>query len=408
LPIPVGYAETLIKAKICHEVHTSERKSFRGCRRRWSWIFQENFYPVVTAKPLEFGVAYHKAMEVLHNPVTWRFPHLTLGALAEKAFVDTCNEQRKAYLRVKDQYTLDDDASHDYDERIALGRGMIWYYVKNQLPALQKEYTPTHVEVSFDIPMTDVDGSQLYCRCKGCRRYFARAGGTAKFGPWFGNPVVVSGRVDMVVYDEYGQYWLWDFKTAAQLSANEIFLDLDDQVATYVWALRKGLNLNVEGFLYHEQRKAFPEPPKENKVRRLGRIFSVAANQATDYETYLKTVSEQDKEAYEAGLYDAYLTMLKEEGIDYYRRFKLYKSDYELYEVEKNLRSEVLEIINPNLRIYPTPGRFSCQTCAFQTPCISKNQGHDYQYSLETLYEIQEPYYRRQQRKASTDSRGGE
>jgi hypothetical protein len=256
--------------------------------------------------------------------------------------------------------------------------------------------------------MTDEYGNQLFCRCKGCRRYFARAGGTKKFGPWYGNPVVVSGRVDLVVYDQYGQYWLWDWKTAAQLSTNEMFLDLDDQIATYVWALRRGMGLNIVGFLYHEQRKAFPEAPKENKVRRLGRIFSVAANQATDYATYLKTVKEFDTDAYESGAYDDYLSMLQESGVDFYRRFKVYKTDYELYEIERNLRAEVLEITNPNLRIYPTPGKFSCQYCAFQTPCISKNQGQDYQYTLSTMYEVMEPYYRRQRRQSSTDGQGGE
>jgi hypothetical protein len=57
--------------ELCHEIHTSERKSFRACRRRWDWLFRGHYYPVETAKPLEFGIAYHKAMEVWYNPDTW-------------------------------------------------------------------------------------------------------------------------------------------------------------------------------------------------------------------------------------------------------------------------------------------------------------------------------------------------
>jgi hypothetical protein len=404
--IPEDYDIRLIKLRVVHEVHTSERKSFRGCRRRWHWIFRENYYPTTTAKPLEFGIAYHKAMEVLHDPKTWMFSHLVLGALAEKAFVDTCKDQLKEYLRAKDVYGLEGDESADYEERMRLGRGMIWYYVKNQLPALQAEYTPTHVEVSFDVPLTE-NGIQLRCKCPTCRKSFARAGGSKTLGRWYGNPVVISGRVDLIVYDQSGNYWIWDWKTAARLSATEVFLELDDQIATYCWALRVGLGLNIQGFLYHEQLKGFPEPPKMNKVMRLGRMFSVAANQTTDYETYKKTVAEQDTAAYEAGLYNDFLDLLKEVGTKFYQRFKIYKTDYELYEVYVNLLAEVKDMIADDLRIYPTPGRFSCQFCAFQVPCISKNQGQDYQYTLDTLYVQQEPYYRRKI-KPSTESKGGQ
>jgi hypothetical protein len=399
------YAEKLIGIHVVHEIHTSERRSFRGCRRRWSWVYQENLYPPTTPRPLEFGIAYHKAMEVLHSPTTWRFPPAILCALAEKAFVDTCEEQRKKYLEAKDLFALEGDESADYDERVELGRGMIRYYVEHQLTDLQKEYTPSHVEVSFHVPLKDEQKQYMFCKCKGCRRAFAKAGGTQKLGRWIGNPVVISGRVDLVVYDDYGNYWLWDWKTAARMATSEVFLELDDQIATYCWAVRIGLGLNIQGFLYHEQLKGFPEPPKENKVIRLGRKFSVAANQTTDYETYLATVREHDTAAYEAGLYDDFLKQLKEVGTTFYQRFKIYKTDYELWQVYLNLLAEVRDITSPNLQIYPTPGRFSCNNCAFQVPCISKNQGHDYQYTLDTMYVKKEPYYRNEI-PASTENKG--
>jgi hypothetical protein len=678
-------------------------------------------------------------MEVLHNPRTWKYTPVVLGALAEKAFVDTCEKQRKAYLHQRGQQGLDVEESQDYDERIELGRGMIWYYVNRQLAEMQAKYVPVLTEVSFDVPLQYEDGSQMFCKCKACRTKFAKAGGSKKNGPWRGNPVVISGRIDLVVHDMRGDYWLWDWKelkvthdvltptgwvkmgdlkdgdlvigqngkpakilgaspiykdknvweveledgsvtecsgdhkwtvydrdnkvkvmttkeladvpvyqnfglpvmslaeferpevlvmhpyvlgsligdghfgqktlsyssqsgetvrllqeattepvnftraketynswsvtgpwkrqlealglwgklsaekfipkeylfaepeeriallqglydtdglasqlricttseqlakdichlvrslggkasmpssterthsnqstvnkaeyfvnfwlpesiqhcrldrkkgakrakrgthrrgivsvrrtdrvadmrciavdasdclyvtenfvvthnTAAQLSTSEIFLELDDQVATYCMAIRKKLNLNIRGFLYHEQRKAFPQPPKENKVRRLGRIFSVNVNQATDYDTYLATVKEHDTQAWQEGAYDDFLNVLKAaeavEGSGFYRRFTIIKTPYELDQVEINLRQEVLDIIDPNLRIYPSPGRFSCNMCAFQTPCVSQNAGQDYQYTLDTMYEKREAYYTLQRREASTESKG--
>lgn len=396
-----AYTEDLLRRKLTHEIHVSERRSFRGCRRRWDWVFRANYYPVTTPRPLEFGIAYHKAMETLFNPTTWKFSHLVLGALAEKTFVDTCEEQRAQYLKLRREFCLEGEDAEDYDERVTLGRGMLKYFVERQLPTIQEQYVPVRVEASFDVPLFGPDGAQIYCKCRACRLAFSRAGG----GKWKGNPVVYSGRLDLIVHDMQGGYWIWDWKTAAQLSSGEMFLELDDQVASYCWALRSAMGLNIRGFIYHEQRKAFPEPPKENKNRRLGRLYSVNANQSTDYDTYLQTVVENDKEAWEQGYYDDFLDYLKNSGTDYFRKFTIYKTDYELDQVEKNLVLETLDMIDPNLRVYPMPGKFSCSGCAFQNPCIGKNAGHDYTYALETLFIKQEPYYRRV-KPATTDKRG--
>src|SRR3954471_8596037 len=87
-----------IDARLVHEVHTSERRSFRGCRRRWNWIFQDFYYPQLTAKPLEFGVAFHAAMEVLYDPTTWKLPRDIVLNSAKVMFHDVCAEQRSKFL----------------------------------------------------------------------------------------------------------------------------------------------------------------------------------------------------------------------------------------------------------------------------------------------------------------------
>lgn len=176
---------------------------------------------------------------------------------------------------------------------------------------------------------------------------------------------------------------------------------------SYVFALKRALGLNIRGFIIHEQRKDYPQPPTENKTVRLGRRFSVNKQQATDYQTYKDTVAKDDTSAYEAGFYDDHLNWLRGQGTEYYRRFTIYKTDYELEQVERNLTAEALDMTDPNLRIYPMAGQFSCRSCAFQIPCISKNSGQDFEYSLNTLFVQKLPYYRRS-RPASTESKGHE
>jgi hypothetical protein len=416
-----------IGLRLVHEIHTSERKSFRACRRRWNWIHNDRYYPTVTAKPLEFGTAYHAAMEVYYNPDTWQFDRDVVAALATKKFVDECNEQRQIMLAANHAEYLEEDVQADYDERLELGKGMLNYYFTDVAPKLDKNWKPTKVEVEFMLPIPNPETGEdvIWCKCKQCESrqfdfwlknrdayndYCTELGLTwspsvIDWSGWQGLPVVYAGRIDMLAVDEQGNYWIFDWKTAARISEQYEFLDLDDQIMGYVWALRK-LGLNIRGFVYHEQKKAFPTAPQKNKSVRMGRWFSVNKMQATDYESYLATVSVEDKAAYDAGLYNEFLDYLRVEGSPFYFRHQVYKSREECAEAEKNIGYEALDMTDPNLRIYPSPGRFGCNFCAFQEPCKEKNAQGDFMFLLENMFEKKEHYYLKA--KPSTESKGAE
>lgn len=405
--------QELIEAKLVHEIHTSGRKSFRACRRRWDWIFNQSYYPIMTAKPLEFGSAYHAAMEVYYQPATWRMDRQVVQALAVKTFVDYCEKNRAKALQSKDQISLDEDIQLDYDERVALGRGMLEYYFREVAPKEDRGWKPVKVEVAFMLPIPNVETGEdvLWCKCDVCKKAVEKwrsehpeSEAINEFPR--GLPVVYAGRLDMLAEDENGNYWIFDWKTARSIATSDEFLYLDDQIGSYVWALRK-LGLNIRGFVYHEQRKGFPQPPKQNVSRRKGCLFSVAKNQDVDYETYLKHIKEFDPIGYGDGSYDIFLEYLKEEGsVIYFARHQIHKSDDEVTSMEYNIGMEALDMIDPGLRIYPSPGRFGCNFCAFRQPCMEKNSHGDYQYALDTMFEQREHYYVRTE--PSTESKGGE
>jgi hypothetical protein len=437
MTVPVT-VDDFIELKLVHEVHTSERRSFRACRRRWNWLFNKGYYPLVTAKPLEFGVSFHKAMEVYYEPETWAWDKEVVAANAVLAFVEKCEEQKKRAIETTGHLYLDDELEGDYAERVDLGKGMLNYYFSQVAPVLDKGWKPAFVEVGFMVPVKNPEtgADVIWCKCdrcwdkyskseayqtkkaevlaecRGCKNSFEEFGEAFliehdfKPGHWEGLPVVYAGRIDMLAQDNQGNYWIFDWKTCRNIAERYDFLYLDDQIGSYVWALKKILELPIKGFIYHEQRKGYPQPPKQNKVRRLGCLFSVAKNQDVDYEIYLKTVQEKDREAYEAGYYDEMLDYLKNEGIVYYSRHQIIKTAVELDEIERNIGLEILDIVDPALRIYPSAGRFGCSFCAFQQPCLDKNGGGDYKYVLNELYEIREPYYIRNE--PSTESKGGE
>src|SRR6185503_5042377 len=279
-----------INAGLTHSIHTSERRSFRGCRRRWDWISRQFYYPNITARPLEFGVAFHAAMEEYYKSYLGLFvnpdPAASL-AIAVATFKRITREQRLKFIRLNNG--IDDEMAADYDDRVRLGVAMLEYYFTHVAPNQHKGLKPVKVEIKFEVPIANpYTGEQdLWCNCDWCfrryRKWLANQGqqhieafdaltGTHGRTKWKGLPVTFGGRLDILFEDSEGNLWIGDWKTATRLSGTETsdeYLWNDDQITGYVWALRL-IGLPVVGFIYAEIKKAVPEEPEPLKVTRLG------------------------------------------------------------------------------------------------------------------------------------------
>jgi len=408
-----------IDKKLVHSLHTSESKSFRGCRRRWNWIFREFWYPRTTAKPLEFGTAYHVAMEKFYEPELWDKPRDVVTTLAVQAFRKKCREQLLDYCTANNITldSVDPEVKSDYEERMALGEGMIQYHAEEVSPALDKDLIPRKVEIAFEVPVVNPDtGDQLWCKCNTCwTRYIAYCEmyyPPTRDGMWHRNnfkglPVTYGGRIDAIFEGVDGRYWIVDWKTAAQLAGDrDEFLLIDDQITRYCWALWS-IGIRIAGFIYHEQKKAFPEEPEPMSRRRLGCLYSVSKSQNVNYDTYLRTVQENDNGAYVMGAYDEFLEWLKENGGVFHQRYVVHRNETELKQAARNVYMEAVEMTNPDLLIYPNAGRFGCNTCAFRQPCIGVNQGEDFLYTLSTMFDKRRYHYW-EDKVPSTESKGNE
>lgn len=211
-----------IQNKLVHSLHTTQRRSFRGCRRRHNWIFIDGYYPTVTVKPLEFGVAFHKAMEKLYDPITWHDRALAYQ-LARAIFVQTCDEQFAAYKLAVREGRVNNfvdlvAAEADYSERKELGLGMLSHYVKHEMHH-DNGLQPVKVETEFEVVIKSPEGQELWCKCDRCWKRFssfllAQGGGVVAFTreQWKGLPVTYGGRFDALMIDEIGRYWIVDWK----------------------------------------------------------------------------------------------------------------------------------------------------------------------------------------------------
>src|SRR5215831_19382433 len=148
---------------LVHSIHTSERRSFRSCRRRWHWAYKDMFYPLVTPPPLEFGVAFHRAMEHFYNPELWGKDFEVQKLEAIQYFKSECIRQFKNYRRLNGEPS--EEMRKEYQERLDLGIGMLNFYCEQVSPQWDVGFIPLRVEVPFEVLVLSPQGDLLWCKC---------------------------------------------------------------------------------------------------------------------------------------------------------------------------------------------------------------------------------------------------
>jgi len=149
-----------------------------------------------------------------------------------------------------------------------------------------------------------------------------------------------------------------------------MWLNLDDQCSSYAWAIKQMLGLDVRGVIYNQLRKSPPHPPKQLK----NGGFSVAKNQDTSFEVYLRTLREHNIDPH---YYREFLLFLKRNPKEYARRTTVMYNDDMMQVVQNRIYLEAQEMMNPDLRIYPSPSPMNCNGCRFFGPCLQTQEGRE-------------------------------
>jgi hypothetical protein len=325
-------------------------------------------------------------MEAFYNPDLWKSTDPSdKMALALEAFVLEIERQKTFYLESHQLRDLPIDVEDDFTDRLDIGAGMLAYHAQFVHPKYDDWFRPIMVEIPFEVPLEDPDrpGHSLKCFDS------PHCGQKHSNDPLSDDSnVVYSGRVDMLAEDlRYGGYLIWDHKTADQLPKDEEFLQLDDQVGGYVFALKYKLGLDVRGFIYAATRKNFPREPRLLKRTQKGCQFSTAHTQATSIEVFEPYVARHDSQAFLHGAYDEYLAFLRSsDATQFHKRLVIIKSDAELRNIGKNIALEAADMVDSKTRIYPSVGRFTCLSCPYRQPCLSEYMGEDTQMMLEGVY----------------------
>jgi hypothetical protein len=338
-------------------LRTSGRKDLRRCQWLWYQHWVLGWSPRRPPTWSIFGIAIHRAMEVLYPPGLVNIaPRL---ATAQEAFLVALNgEIRKVGVDVfEEEYERQEREAEEKGKSVRLvpahelGVIMLEEYVKwaTREHHGDDEWEVIHTEQPFQINVP-------YPRSWG-QRYAGRT------------MAVYCGTWDSFMYNRRtGEFWLWDWKTCKQLPDLRI-LDMDDQRGSYLWVakqvlLHKGL-LNpqdkVEGIIFQYLKKQLPDARPTNPAgEALNKDGSVSLRQPSP--RFLRLPSHRSEE----------------QIIRQARRVQR-----ELVHME--LLFDDQEMLYKNLT-------HECTRCPLYEMCEAHEAGDDWELVRDELYEQRDPF----------------
>jgi hypothetical protein len=337
-------------------VRTSDRITFKRCRRKWNWQFSHrgNRTPIRRSNPLWLGTGFHFAMEDRHGKRLW-----PTAADAWQAYHDAWLKSTRA-----GGSPLPDD----HEELSDLTLRMLEYYEEwltfrvplNTFVYQGKPQVERRFEIQLPVP-PEVLAHYGYDAC-----YYV-------------------GTIDRVIVDEHGRLWLVDYKTAKRFETGHF--DTDPQISAYCWAAQKIYpDREIAGFIYQQHKKQVPGEPK---FLTSSGMFSVSKTQATTYPLYYKALKNLYGDVNKAPAANIeYLNNLAaaEQGdMDaFIRRDYVQRNEAQIASVEEHMVLEAMDMMNPNLPLYPNHTRDCSWDCPFNIACINQDDGGDAQYELES------------------------
>jgi hypothetical protein len=341
-------------------IRTSDRRQFRICRSAWDfgspirkgYSLLPNWPQTSKQKNLDFGSAIHEGLATFYDPQIWTDWEVRTLA-AEGAFrIEIERQEQAALIFVPQGSDQEDECHEEFKSRMDLGVGMLLNYF--EYARVNDKGKPLLVETKFSVPI-----------------------------PGF-RDVLYEGKVDVVWEDEDG-LWIWDHKTTASFGDMPYLgpPELDSQVRSYCWAIRKALQVPIRGFVINELRKSWPAPPQVLKSGQL----SKNKQQDCTYEGYLAALKERNLSTQG---YEDFLEFLKGRSSDLVRRSPVFFSETDLTITEDLIVNEVFDMLGsfngtPTYSlpsIYPNPSKALCQGCEFRQPCIERFTGGDYMFLL--------------------------
>ncbi len=336
-------------------IRTSDRGTFKRCRRKWSWHsgLKRNLQVRDTPSYFWIGTGGHFALEDFHG-----HNHFGHPVEAFNAYVEACKEFQR-----KHKWGLPDD----WDEQTTLAQGilehyLIWMQGREHHETVWVDGQP-QVEIRCEIPLP------------------------IEPPPGF-DVVVYQLTLDRLVEID-GEYWITDYKFYKQFSSAN--LAYDAQCSAYIWGAQTIFEKPIAGAILHELVKKVPNEPR---ILSTGKL-SYSATQSTTHRMYREALINIYGDVAKAprpnvSCLNDLAHQESENRDNYIKRSWTRRTELQQQAQGSLILMEAQEMCNPDLPLYPNPTRDCSWDCSLQDICLMIDRDDDWETLLDDMTITQE------------------
>jgi hypothetical protein len=240
-------------------------------------------------------------------------------------------------------------------------------------------FSPVQVESTFEVNLPDP------------------AGGDRELVLADGRPIRYRGRIDLLAGDERDRYWVVAHRVVERFGAADDLL-LDEELVAACWAMERCYpGLWIAGSIHNELRLANlavgmdQPPPKAAPSRSPWRRRRRHERGIPQHEPSGggRSLPYARRGAARASSPDP--AVVASQGNGEFRRPRVLRDRAELRAAGARLAAEALDMVDPDLRLYPSPAPEHCGSCQFVAPCLAAERGDDVRAVLEAGYRDRGP-----------------
>ncbi|MGI8720644.1 MAG: hypothetical protein ACR2JG_00300 [Geodermatophilaceae bacterium] len=325
-----------------YRVSALERAAFKRCRRQWDLgSTNRQRLQALDPEPIEPNQSIRDALAVYYYPGMWDWQSSIVLPLVRKAFMRSIAAA---------------PPSADRMQALDLGTELLERYF-DWAPSVD-DFGPLRIEADVEVIVPDI-----------------RERGRGLLSP-DGRRVLYTERVAMVSADVDDEYWLVVHHVGADWQDIESLL-LDEAAIAACWAWEQSyLGMDVAGTIHNEMLLSpsgtLGSPPTDTRTGRVGR-GGYSQNEPSGGGRILPQAERPDRRERRP----ATLPRVEQEIAGPLRRTKIRRSREEIDTAVQQVGAEVLDMLDPHLRLYPTPSPRHCPSCAFLAPCLAMTHGVD-------------------------------
>lgn len=315
---------------------------FKRCRRQWDFgsVHRQRLQALDPA-PSDLNRSIRDALAVYYYPGMWDWQAAIVLPLVRKAFMRSIAAAPPSDHRMAD---------------LDLGTELLERYFE-WAPTVD-DFGPLKIDTDVEVLVPDI-------------RESGRGLLTAD-----GQRVLYTERVAMVAADAADEYWVVVHSVVPEWRDIDSLL-LDEAAIAACWAWEQTyLGMAVAGTIHNEMLRSPPGTlgpvPAETRTGRAGR-GGYSQNEPSGGGRILPQAQRPDR----LESRPASAQQVEQEIAGPLRRTRIRRGQAEIEAAVRQIGAEVLDMLTPELALYPTPSPQHCPDCSFVAPCLAMTQGAD-------------------------------